>query len=149
MMNNNDIALINTGIDLLKQHRKVHLLSGLLTISTIVLALTLASLGKLSTEWVILMLTSIIFGLIETVFAIRVGFDQNLLARIANSKDTMGDTLSILDQSLSRLNLIKADKKDRDLNTRLHACLALFRKQAMLCGVQIAVLILPIIISSI
>jgi len=121
--------------DLLAQGSKVHYLS--VTMSGVA-ALALMLMSNMVLITAMLLMAVIVLGLLELMYAIRVGFDSALLRRLANKQ--LGSTKE-LDDTLIELKLIPSKKRGRELNDRLQGCMALFKTQVIFCLLQALVLL--------
>lgn len=136
-----DINSLTSCIALMEQHRKIHILSVCLTLTTTLLLLYLMNINILAQFWLIAMVGVIILGLLEMVYAVRIGFDLFLLRQLANHEGTIESGLTIIDNSLTKLHLMPAKKVGRSLNARLRGCVRLFRIQVLLCALQLVVVV--------
>lgn len=75
-----------------------------------------------------------IAGLVETYFAIRVGFDAALFRRLATASEAAD--FSIVDGALTRLGLLRAARVDRPADARIGGAMRLFRLQALALAAQ-------------
>ena len=149
MNNEQAICNINSCIALLAQHKKIHNLSLFLTIGAIVAMMFFMSSKLFSFLWFWPLLIIIIIGVFELIFAMRIGFDQALLNSLAKElyqkNDTITEQLHLLDNALIQLKLIPLtmqSKTSRTLNERLLGCIHLFKKQIVLCGLQIFIVVI-------
>lgn len=130
-----DKATIISCIALLDQHRKIHNLSVAMTVLSA--GLLLASVLFFPSPPILCVgaiIAIILLGLAEIWFAIRVGFDQQLLSSMV----TDPENLQPWDQALIRLKLMPAAKAGRALDERLRGCIGLLKMQAMLLVAQLA-----------
>jgi len=124
--------------DLLAQGRIIHAGSmlatfvGLLALAGSALVADLASV--VCVAWAS---SAALLGLIESYFAIRVGFDRALFRRVGH-----GLSLDTLDSSLAALDLIDEDGQGAAFTRRKRGCMRLLAWQA---GVTVAQYILIII----
>ncbi len=138
MTDKSETASINTCVALLNQHHKIHHLT--LCITVTIIAFMLFMNARLETSIAIMSIIAIILGVLETVIAIRVGFDQKLLENLAKdslSKTEIPDHLEAMDNALTRLKIMPAGKSGRSLPPRLLGCIQLLKKQALLSALQI------------
>ncbi len=138
MTDKSEIASINTCVALLNQHHKIHRLTLCITVTMIAFMLFMSA--RLEVSIAIMSIIAIILGVLETVIAIRVGFDQQLLENL--SGDSLSDTtipanLEALDNALNLLKLMPSEKSGRSLPPRLLGCIRLLKKQALLSALQI------------
>ncbi len=140
---------INCCADLLEQHRKIHFVSAGLTLSVSVLVLTLAALSLLSPMLLISMFVIIILGILETIYAVRVGFDARLLGKLSESSDQLEDQLDVLDTALKHLRLLPAEKPRANLDERLLGCIGLFRVQSIMSSLQFLSLLLAVVLQAV
>ncbi|VAW63253.1 hypothetical protein MNBD_GAMMA10-1313 [hydrothermal vent metagenome] len=140
MPEDNEITRIESCIALLEQHNKIHLLSIVATIFALLMLLLKSVLVEISFAGLFVLLLVVIMGLVEVVFAVRVGFDSQLLKNLcknnAHTREIASAKLGVLDDSLVQLALIKSNKTARALNERLLACIRLFKQQAFFCFFQ-------------
>jgi hypothetical protein len=90
--------------------------------------------------WLASALLMILLGALETLLAVRVGFDTELLRQLANALPFSTTSLDELDRALIQLKLLPARKTGRTLEARLSGCLALFKQQIWVCGLQLVTL---------
>lgn len=135
------VASIKVCADLLDQRWVIHGLSVALTICTVLVFLVRVALDELSLVWMIFVVIVIVLGVVETILAVRVGFDAALLRRLAVKDACSTMDLELLDSALSRLKLLPTAKAGRALDARLQGCLGLFRRQALSCAMQFFVLL--------
>lgn len=128
---------INTTIALLGQHIKLQLLSVSTTLIALLLLLGLASTNNLSRYWLIALLLITLLGLLQSFYAIRVGFDLKLLKQLREHPVDLDSAINDLDDSLKRLRLIPKNKPSRSIEERLLACVGLFKLQTLCCTLQL------------
>lgn len=119
---------------LLRQGRSLdHLSTGLTCLGVVVLGL--APLLTLPVAPIVLLLSLgiIIVGLLHKYWALRVAFDADLFALMA---DALHHTPQ-LDLALQTLGLQPGNKTGRSWTERCHGALALLHKQAWLFGAQV------------
>ncbi len=80
---------------------------------------------------------SVLAGLLQIWFALRVAFDSRLLLALADESDA-DISASRLDASLLALGLIRDDAQDRDWPTRWRGARCLLHRQLLCVGVQTA-----------
>jgi len=174
MLDNSEVHQINTVRALLAQHHKVHWLSLVIT------AMALLTIG-LSNDTTIgkwLLLTcglTILLGLAQTLVAIRVGFDQQLLENLALDQQLPANLgldqqlsenldlaqaqdveaarhLTQLDNSLVILGLVPQTPNkqgaQRSLIRRLKGCIKLFKYQCVLCILQLIIFFVGVLYSN-
>lgn len=137
-----ETTTISVITDLLDQHKKIHSLSVGLTVSAILITVMLTALSQSTVLLWVPAGLSIVLGLIETLLAIRVGFDSNLFRTLGKPHLNTQEELKALDEALIALSMITADKAGRDLQARLQGCMRLFKKQALACALQLFALLL-------
>ncbi|MCK5648740.1 MAG: hypothetical protein KAI22_07655 [Gammaproteobacteria bacterium] len=149
MNNEQAICNIKSCIALLAQHKKIHNLSLFLTIGAIVAMMFFMSSKLFSFLWFWPLLIIIVIGIFELIIAMRIGFDQALLNSLAKElyqkNDTITEQLHLLDNALNQLKLIPTSmqtKASRTLNERLLGGVDLFKKQFVLCGSQVIIVII-------
>ncbi len=151
MNNEQAICNIKSCIALLAQHKKIHSFSLFLTISAIASMFFISSKSfPLIGFWPLSII--ILIGIVELIIAMRIGFDQALLKSLARElyqkNDTITEQLHLMDNALSQLKLIPLTtqtmqtKTSWTLNERLLGCVHLFKKQFVLCGSQILIVII-------
>ncbi len=132
---------LSSCIALLEQHKKIHGLS--LPVTVVAVAILLAPLA-LSTSpsllWLGITTTIILLGLAEIWFALRIGFDQQLLASISADPSD----LQRLDQALIQLKLMPSSKAGRGLEERLQGCLRLLTWQGRVVVGQLLVAVIGV-----
>ncbi|VAW74263.1 hypothetical protein MNBD_GAMMA12-3510 [hydrothermal vent metagenome] len=134
-------------VSFLTQHSKINHLSQMLTTLAVLLLVVLTAIDQQSILLVMGLFVVILLGMYETMLAIRVGFDEKILKQLSLKENVSEQDLESLDNALLSLGLITKrlhklnDKpKDRDLNTRLLACMKLFKSQALALILQLLVL---------
>ncbi len=149
MNNEQAICNIKSCIALLAQHKKIHNLSLFLTIGAIVAMMFFMSSKLFSFLWFWPLLIIIVIGIFELIIAMRIGFDQALLNSLAKElyqkNDIITEQLHLLDNALNQLKLIPTSmqtKASRTLNERLLGGVDLFKKQFVLCGSQVIIVII-------
>ncbi|MCW8928764.1 MAG: hypothetical protein OQL19_00830 [Gammaproteobacteria bacterium] len=136
-----DNTHITTCLSILKQYKKIHHLSLLITIILFMLLMIFAIMEQLILFWSLLLSSIVVLGLIETFYAIRLDVDLSLLDTLNMSDKPIEKSLASLDQSLLDLHLVSENKAGRSLDKRIQGCFKLFYKQIGLCLLQ---LILPL-----
>lgn len=138
---NRDIVRVRTCHDLLGQYNSLHLLSCSMTAAG-ALALFFTLIMQVYSIYVSVMLVILVlFGVLETFLAVRVGFDKALLSHLAVKSEITDDDLAALDEALAHLKLRSNPETGRPLESRLNGSMRLFRQQARLCGAQVALLL--------
>jgi hypothetical protein len=121
--------------DLLAHGRVIHALSAALTVAGVtavpVLALLLA--GPLE---LVLATLSVLAGVAELWFALRVGFDARIFERIARGE--LG--LDGFDAAMTGLGLMPAGKAGRPMPARARGAMGLLARQAALLALQLVLL---------
>jgi hypothetical protein len=112
---------------LLAQGRGLDRLSRLLTVTALAALVAVAVLGAPKLMVVALLALSVLAGVNELYFAVRVGFDAALFRRLADAAET--SELTSLDQALIAIGLLPADKAGRPLEQRIAGACRLFYKQ--------------------
>jgi len=140
---------------LLRQGRKLHGLSaGLLAIAALWLAA--AALSSAHTLGVITgaaLWLSLVAGSAQVYYAVRVGFDADLLLALADQARPAGENetaqrdghvaeAALLDDSLQSLGLLKDNRRGRDWPARWQAMRRLFSWQASCLVLQAGLLVL-------
>lgn len=74
-----DNILISTSLSLLKQHKKIHHYSFLVTVSLFVLLIALSIIQQITLLWSLVLIVVIILDLFKMYYDIRLGFDLSLL----------------------------------------------------------------------
>jgi hypothetical protein len=139
-----DRTAIDVCAALLEQGRALEGLSRLLTLAALVL-LFAGAFGFVAKPVAIPVgLIVIALGLVQTRFAIRVGFDAALLRDVAHRIQ-----FAVLDQALVRLDLMPPDKAGRPLDARLAGAMRLLRLQGLALGAQLGVLVLGALVAAI
>lgn len=122
--------------DLLDQGPLLHRLSAPVTVISLLALPCIAALPLTITglEWVAG--ASVLLGMVELFFALRVRFDAALLRRIGNGLD-----LADLDDALASLGVRGGTGTTRTLEDRLRGCTRLLVWQAAALLVQMAILL--------
>jgi hypothetical protein len=139
---------IATTIALLTQHNKVHSLSIAVTVSVMLTMLLLTVLDAMILVNLLGFSLVMVLGVVETVYALRVGFDIGLLRQLQEQGGDIQLGLTRLDETLLMLRLIPAKQVGRDLEVRLQGCLRLLKRQVLCTLLQIAVVIVTTIIDA-
>lgn len=142
MLSVDDHDAISSAIALLRQYKLLHGFSLMISLAGIVVLLFMALGHELSHYWIVVVVLVIVTGIVEIFLALRVAFDIELLKGLMHTQEQGGQALARLDQSLVRLDLIGSDKTGRNLDSRLAGCFRLFRRQALICGLQVFILLL-------
>jgi len=133
-----DRLLLTVTAALLAQGRTLDHLSRLLTAGALFGLLTHAVVNDADPVLVtVALLVAALAGLVQTYYAARVGFDAALFGQLG----VTATDLASLDSALQQLGLMPTDKAGRPLDARIAGARALFRTQAAMLGVQIAVLL--------
>jgi hypothetical protein len=106
-MSSNDRTLIAATAALLDQGQTLNRLARWLTVSAVagLLAVSLATAPNLAS--ISFLIASILAGLAELHYVLRVGFDARLFRHLLESAESDAPDLSGLDRALSRLGLIR------------------------------------------
>lgn len=132
-----DQALLATASALLSQGRIIDRLSRLLTLASLGLLVGAAALVILSTKLAIALTLAVLAGVVQTYFAIRVGFDAALFDRLRQSAAV---DLATLDAALVQLGLLPTSKTGRPLDQRIAGAQRLFYRQGIALAIQVAIL---------
>lgn len=139
---------LNVCIYLLRQYMKLHVLSlGATLIAVLVLSHQSVS-GELSLFWFIAFTGIIITGLVEHVYAVRVGLDVLLLQHLQKEGRDIGIMLAEIDDSLANLRLQRSARRKAGLAQRLQGCLGLLKTQAGLIALQFVIMFAAIAFSA-
>jgi len=128
----------------LSQHTKINHFSQLLTSLAILLVILNAS-SKLSIALILALIIVILLGIYETMLAVRVGFDVEILKQLSLKEQVFDEDLESLDRALVDIGLIKKSNSKpmtRDLNTRLLACMKLFKNQSLMLILQLMIFLI-------
>lgn len=136
-----EINTVTGCIALIDQHKKIHVLSALITISASILLLYLAVTGLLTLFWFVVLSAISVTGVLELVYAVRIGFDTALLRNLVKHAGDIDSGLVVLDKALVKLHLVSPDRTGRTLDARLSGCIRLFGIQAGLCVLQVIVIL--------
>lgn len=130
-------------VGLLKQSSKLDRFSSCVTIISLLLSVIVIFASTFSLTMISLSIIILILGFVEKYFAIRVDFDRSLFKCLqAYSDAELMSALTLMDQSLCRLGLIKKDyDPSRSLESRIIGTICLFKKQLVCCVVQGVLLI--------
>ena len=139
--NEGEINALTCCITLIEQYRKPHIFSNGIMLISIMLILFLAITNTLSLFWLLTLASIIVLGIVEMIYAIRVGFDLTLLKKLANKNNSVELGLKEIDSALTQLRLLPSDKTDRNLDTRLRGCIYLFKTQVGLCVLQCLIVV--------
>ena len=121
-------TLLAAAAALLAQGRGLDQLSRLLIVTALVALVALAALGIPKLAVVALLTLSVMAGVGELYLAVRVGFDAELLRRLADAAED--PKLASLDTALTAMGLLPVDKAGRPLELRIAGACRLFYKQA-------------------
>jgi len=135
-----DRTLIATTLALLENYKIGHVFSLLLSVSTLLLLVIAAIFHWLDGYWFSALCLLILFGLLQMLYAFRIGLDIKFLKSLLISDQEMEDALAALDQSLMSLKLLPSDKAGRPLAQRLQGCMRLFKFQIAFTLAQVSVL---------
>lgn len=132
---------------LLRRGRSIDRLSS--GVILLALAIGLAPLLGLAMSWPGAVICGLLvaFGLLQKVYAVRVAIDAELFERLSTDPEQLERHTAALDQALLGLGQ-PADKSGRSWAQRSQGALALLRRQALWCGLQLlvavsAVLLMP------
>jgi len=134
--NMNDINALTSCIALVEQHSKPHVLSKGITLIAVALLLYWGIMNTLALFGLLALVGIVVLGIIEMVYAIRIGFDLSLLRKLAGKPGEIGSGLTAIDRALTQLHLLPSDKTGRSLDVRLQGCLRLFKIQIGVCVLQ-------------
>ena len=115
-------------VALLDQGGRIDRLSCALTIAGTASVLAIVLLGAEMPVPTALLAASVVCGMAELYFAIRVGFDAALFRRLADMPNA--PDLAALDTALGNLGLLPSAKTGRSLEQRTAGACRLFRWQA-------------------
>ena len=122
--------------DLLDQGRLVHGIARPLTIAGAI-AVPVVALHAAYPEVLAMISISVGLGLVETLLALRVGFDAAALRRMAGHEDGA----SRFDAAMLALGLMKPGRVGRPMADRARGCLRLLYLQAIAAILQVAALL--------
>ena len=128
--------MLNVCIYLLTQHMKIHVLSLGTTLAAVLVLLIQSVSGELSPYWLVTLAGIIIAGLLEHVYAVRVGLDVLLLKHLQQEGLDIDTVIADIDASLVALRLRRSARFDTGLAQRLPGCLGLLKIQAGLTFLQ-------------
>ncbi|HEY5601515.1 MAG TPA: hypothetical protein VIM41_00240 [Gammaproteobacteria bacterium] len=137
MQSDSDPVRIQTCVSLLEQHRHLHLLSCGTSVASMLALLMMLITSTDTLVWLMVLAVVILLGVYETFLAVRIGFDTDLLHRLASHGSVTDKELRALDEALSYFKLRPESKAGRPLEKRLAGSLALFKQQAWVCGFQL------------
>lgn len=104
-----------------------------------ILAGTYASAPLLVTAPVLLVL---FFGLVQSYFALRAGFDAEIFGHLAGNAFSTTN----FDGAMKRLSLFVEDRPSRPMSERARGAMVLVRRQAIFLGLQVLCLLaLPLL----
>ncbi len=129
----------------LSQHVKINRFSQILTSLAVFVLVILSATNKLSIALILVLIVVILLGIYETVLAIRVGFDVEILKQLSTKEQISTEDLESLDRALVDLGLIKKSDPNpitRDLDSRLQACMKLFKNQTLVLILQLMILLI-------
>lgn len=136
MIHHDERIQVGICVDLLAQHNKIHYLSLVATLGIILTALIMAVFSSATIVLLLVALLGMLFGVLETWLAVRVGFDEALLRRWSLQLSAQAWNLESMDQALMALKLMPTHKAGRDLDSRLQACIGLLHRQSWYCAAQ-------------
>ena len=136
MTSGSDHAILETASALLRQGRIIDRLSRLLTVAALGLLVGGGALAILSPALATALTLAVLAGIVQTYFAIRVGFDAALFDRLRQTMD-----LAALDAALVQLGLLPATKTGRRLDQRITGAQRLFLRQGVALAIQVVILI--------
>ncbi|WP_085722996.1 hypothetical protein [Pseudomonas sp. R37(2017)] len=87
----------------------------------------------------------LLLGLWQKYWALRVAFDADLFQRLAQSPADLGERTQALDQTLTALHLLPAERAGRPWSQRVAGALMLLRRQALLVAAQVLLTLVFII----
>jgi hypothetical protein len=131
-----DHATLEAASALLGQGRIIDRLSRLLTVAALSLLVGGGALAILSPALATTLTLAVLAGIVQTYFAIRVGFDAALFDRLRQTMD-----LAALDAALVQLGLLPAAKAGRPLDQRVAGAQRLFFRQGVALAIQVAILL--------
>lgn len=79
----------------------------------------------------------LLLGTLQKYWALRIGFDADILQRIADSPLPLKDNTLVLDQSLRGMGLLSASKSARSWSARRRGLLRLLYLQVTLVALQL------------
>jgi hypothetical protein len=135
-----DQAAAAVAADLLTHGVVVHRLSAALTVAG-VLAVPAVALAQPNRLVMALATLSVLAGLAELWFSLRVGFDARAFRRLARGDAPDGLTAGAFDTAMGALGLMPADKARRPVPARVRGALRLLGRQIALLLAQIALLV--------
>lgn len=149
MQQNNDRLLIDVCIGALSEYSPPHVFASVLTVSSVLL-LSLNLVVNIYTGLVpvIALLLVILLGIIEMLYAMRVRFDIKLLQKLTHYDD-IHRAVQEIDLALFYLKLIKSAENPATIQQRVAGCMALLRRQILLCLGQLAVILTAVAIQQI
>jgi len=144
---NKNHRVILTGLSLLEQNIRVHQFSLLVSFFAIVVLVLQLQLITLPIPVLAILLLVIFIGAMELVTSIHIEFDIRLLKTLDASSADITKDLDLMDEILVDLALVNKPLSARDLQVRVKACLALFKRQVILCLIQLLLLSVVLLIN--
>jgi hypothetical protein len=124
---------------LLDQGRVVDGLSRLLTGAALLVLLLPAVLPASPQRLPVAILAAVaLLGMVETFYAVRVGFDAALFHRLSAAPETVD--FDNLDKALVRLGLVGEPRPERSTADRVAGASRLLQRQAVMLGLQVALI---------
>jgi|SoiMethySBSTD1v2_1073268.scaffolds.fasta_scaffold3351938_1 hypothetical protein len=133
-------ALLASAATLLDQGRSLDRLSHLLTGAGLLALIGMAVVGVHALVPTALLGLSVLAGLAQVYYAIRVGFDAGLLRALAKDTDALDP--AELDAALTSMRLLAAGKAGRPIDQRVAGACRLFYRQALMVGLQLVLFLL-------
>ena len=144
-----DLSTIQTCVSLLSQHKKIHTLSLAITLlATACIFYLIVCEAVLSFDISILILI-LILGMAEILYSVRISFDCALWNRVLDRAPHLDFALDTMDQSLFSIGLIKKNKMNRDLASRITGCTRLFKRQLGTVVLQVFVLFILVLLKAV
>lgn len=134
---------------LLRRGRTLHALSVVLTLAAVLLlgaAFALGGEGALrtpSTMW--LLAASVVCGLVQLYYALRTGFDADLLEAVAGLDPALA--AASIDAGLQALGLLPAGKAGRGWDARLRGARGLLLRQMLATLLQAALVLAGVLLA--
>jgi hypothetical protein len=133
-------ASLASAVALLEQGERIDRLSCLLTAVALAALVAMGLAGMQEPAAAVLLALSVVIGLLELYFAVRVGFDARLFRRLADPG--AGFDLGDLDDALTASGLPPANKAARPLKQRSAGACRLLYRQAGSLALQVVLLLL-------
>ena len=122
-------TIIATCAAFMAQMKYLHYFSMLITLCIVLSLLVGLFVVPLSPFALATLVCAFVAGLLEMVYAIRVGFDAALLGNLSNNDCEIESALTHLDSALVSLMLMSNKKIKRDIHQRLSGCIKLVKYQ--------------------